>query len=144
MRALAHLETNKVRRASVILLLVLFLLPIVSAWSSINARGEASLPACCRIHGRHHCSMGMLGADSSEKPGEVSIRQVPERCPFQGATSASHLAGSFGTVSSSTVGFDFKEEKTRAPGSIAVPSFKTLHAYPKRGPPRSSTLSQEA
>ncbi len=144
MRALANLETTKARRASVILLLVLFLLPIVSAWTSSGAWGQAALPACCRTHGRHHCSMGKSGIDSSEKPGNVAIQRVPERCPFQGASSASHLSSSFGTASGSPVEFDFKVEQARTSNSFVVRSLRVLAAHPKRGPPHSSTLSQEA
>jgi hypothetical protein len=88
--------------------------------------------------------MGKSGANSSENSDKVSVQQVPEQCPFQGASSASHLSGSFGTVSGSSVEFDFKKAQARVPISIAVPNFKTFQAYPKRGPPHSSTVSQEA
>ena len=53
------------RRALAITLLLAFASPLVLSISAATADPDASLPACCRTHGAHHCAMmhAMLAAD---------------------------------------------------------------------------------
>jgi hypothetical protein len=69
------------RRVISILLLVIFGLPAVAPLFAAAPRSEASLPACCRMHGKHHCFMGMVATPtlSSSKP---QFRAPLERCPY--------------------------------------------------------------
>jgi hypothetical protein len=142
---LTHSKTSRCRRISVALLLVLSLLPVLSAWFSTTASAEASLPACCRTHGKHHCSMGDQAVGTSGESSSPSMRQhqVSERCPFQGISSASQFSNTLGPVSDVAVEFDFKEEQALISECHATPHVRACHAQPKRGPPISSTLSHE-
>jgi hypothetical protein len=68
-------------RLSATMLLVLFFafltLPIAAASQDGS---DASLPACCHTHGRHHCSMGRLtGSQQSDTP---AFAQLTEKCPY--------------------------------------------------------------
>jgi hypothetical protein len=64
-----------VRRVLSIVLLIGFSLPLIAPLFA-SAAAEASLPACCRRNGKHHCAMtGMMGQSPSP------YRTVAEKCP---------------------------------------------------------------
>lgn len=67
------------RRASAILLLVVFSFPLISPM--LFARSESTLPACCRRDGKHHCSMESK-ADSPQPSGASALEGAPSRCPL--------------------------------------------------------------
>lgn len=67
------------RRLLAIALVVLFWLPAVSAL--LPGAQDASLPACCRRNGAHHCVMAMAMRASMARdtgPGFAA----PNHCPF--------------------------------------------------------------
>lgn len=66
-----------VRRGCGLLLVLLFSLPLIAP-AFTSGPDDASLPACCRRNGKHHCIMYrmMMGEDSS--PYHV----VTEKCPY--------------------------------------------------------------
>jgi hypothetical protein len=71
------------RRLCALFLLLLSVGPWLVAISSSDAISEASLPACCRTHGKHKCLMRFTrdeGAVSSS--GGATASQVSERCPY--------------------------------------------------------------
>jgi hypothetical protein len=45
------------RRLLSILLLAAFALPMVAPMLALAQESDAGLPACCRRHGQHHCTM---------------------------------------------------------------------------------------
>jgi hypothetical protein len=49
------------RRVLAITLLIAFASPLVAPLFAATADSEASLPACCRRHGAHHCGGAMAG-----------------------------------------------------------------------------------
>jgi hypothetical protein len=49
--------THSVRRILAITLLIAFGFPLVAPVFAATADPEASLPPCCRSHGKHHCAM---------------------------------------------------------------------------------------
>ena len=63
------------------LLLGLFALPLVSPLLAVSGVGDASLPACCRRQGKHHC---LMTADQRKSMGdrEARFKAPPERCPY--------------------------------------------------------------
>jgi hypothetical protein len=67
-----------VRRALSIVLLLLFSLPLISPVLAITAGSEASLPACCRRNGAHHCA-GMIRPESSTSG--ITLSTIPQHCP---------------------------------------------------------------
>jgi hypothetical protein len=65
------------RRALAIILLAGFSFPLIAPLFA-SGPSEASLPACCRRNGKHHCMM------TSAMTGETSSRDrsVAEKCPY--------------------------------------------------------------
>jgi len=74
--------TILVRRLLAISLLMLFSFSLISPLLASDAV-EASLPACCRRAGQHHCAM----SDADSQPGR-NTRIVAEKCPYSPAASA--------------------------------------------------------
>jgi hypothetical protein len=69
------------RKLLSIALLVVFGLPFASSLLALSPTSDANLPACCRRHGKHHCSM------SAEQRARLlsdtpSFTAPPEHCPF--------------------------------------------------------------
>jgi hypothetical protein len=69
---------SKMRRGFSILLILIFSLGPMAA--TLQADDESGLPACCRRHGAHHCSMGTDTAQAAGEPGAAF--SAPARCPF--------------------------------------------------------------
>lgn len=65
------------RRLLAIALVVLYWLPLVCAL--LPGLQDASLPACCRRHGAHHCAMAMMSR-AQEGPGHFFA--APRHCPL--------------------------------------------------------------
>ncbi|HEY6448950.1 MAG TPA: hypothetical protein VIY53_21025 [Acidobacteriaceae bacterium] len=63
------------RRALALLLLVGFSFPLIAPLFA-SAPSEASLPACCRRNGKHHCAMGASVVVSSR------YATVAAQCPY--------------------------------------------------------------
>ncbi len=47
------------RRVLAITLMIAFASPLIAPLFAATADPEASLPACCRTHGKHHCMMSV-------------------------------------------------------------------------------------
>ena len=52
-------EPRLLRRAVAAALMLVFLSPLVLPLFAATSDLEASVPACCRRHGKHHCNMTM-------------------------------------------------------------------------------------
>ena len=52
-------EPRPLSKAVAVALMLVFLSPLVLPLFAASADPEASLPACCRRHGKHHCNMTM-------------------------------------------------------------------------------------
>jgi hypothetical protein len=52
-------EPRPLRRLVAATLMLVFLSPLVLHLFAASAGPESSLPACCRRHGKHHCTMTM-------------------------------------------------------------------------------------
>jgi len=83
------------RRLLSLVLLAAFGLPAVAPALALGQDTEASLPACCRRHGVHHCTM--------QRPAS-SAPAFSERCPSfpQPSTTPSQI-NSFALLSSSSL-----------------------------------------
>lgn len=85
MRRIEKSWKEKTWRARVLIVLFFFslqFLPLV--FSPVLA--EASLPACCRTHGKHHCVMNKELFTHNQDSHSSQITQVREKCPFSAAT----------------------------------------------------------
>ena len=88
-------QQNPVRPArcvSAALLLVALLLPILTIFGT-KVSGEATLPICCKAHGKHHC-IGLREGAFSDRESPVTP-QLSERCPYQKMASTPAHAGAF-------------------------------------------------
>jgi hypothetical protein len=74
------------RRLLSILLLAAFALPLVAPLLALAQDPDAGLPACCRRHGQHHCTM----LDQAQDP---SAHRMVAVCPFYPQHQAAYLTG---------------------------------------------------
>lgn len=132
---LSKSKTHRGQRIRVVFLLALFLLPLLSIWPLSEASAEASLPACCRTHGKYHCSAIRSGISiSNDENAPIARTQILERCPFQGATLASHLTDLFDSVLIPPGSpYPLKKHLNLSRRSSTV-FFRTVRTHPKRGP----------
>ena len=138
-----QISRRGVRRLCALFLLVLFVGPWLLAFATPEAITEASLPACCRAHGKHKCFMRLMGQDGAASTSDQStVSQVSERCPYNPCFTTTAHSNTLGqpTKEVAAVGLDI--------GSSAVAvtvwpcsSLSSL-ANCKRGPP-SPVLSLE-
>ncbi|HEX3571974.1 MAG TPA: hypothetical protein VHU44_14225 [Acidobacteriaceae bacterium] len=73
------------RKLISILLLGFCFLPVVSPLLAFGADKDAGVPACCRIHGKHRCVMG-LAERRLLAQHEPTFATLPEQCPYLPAT----------------------------------------------------------
>jgi hypothetical protein len=122
------------RGLSIFLVLFFLLSPLASA---LDAGQDASLPACCRRHGAHHCAMEMQAA--SPRPQAQSettpVVSTPLTCPYYPGP-ATMMTGPAPALASRAAGLPATLEQTFAPTawqSGALSHSATTHAG--RGPP---------
>ncbi len=82
-----QISREEMRRACALFLLLLFVGPWLLALSPFNATGTASLPVCCRAHGKHKCFLRLSGVsgDSASTGDKPAFSRVSERCPYKPA-----------------------------------------------------------
>ena len=83
---------SALRKLLAITLLALLGQPFVQPLLAWNATGKASLPACCRRNGKHHCIMSM-----AERLQLISrdpqFRAPREKCPYRQRSTALPIRG---------------------------------------------------
>ena len=124
-------------------MLCAFLLPLLAVAASLSQAGDAMLPACCRIHGKHHCAQRAAHEGGRAVAGDAAhyAATLTERCPCTSTTiSFAHLDLSVaGIASSSNLEYSgsirtfFSQRSRRVKEAVA--------ANPKRGPPYTSPLA---
>jgi hypothetical protein len=65
------------RRILAMVLLVGFSLPLIAPLLA-SGPSEASLPACCRRDGKHHCTMGTTAMAAAPSRDQT----ITEKCPY--------------------------------------------------------------
>ena len=120
------------RRATSILLLLLFSFPLISPLFASTP--DSNLPICCRRNGAHHCLMGSMMQSNPNHPS------LHERCPYFPHAAATmqmqrvffgHSQSRFAAVVAHPAG----RAQTEARYRIARYRF-----HQKRGPPVISSL----
>jgi hypothetical protein len=92
---------------------------------------DASLPACCRRHGKHHCMMRM-----SEPPtGGPGLASVSEKCPYMPASTGAVYSAKFNPESSQQFFAEVVCHPAFAPQTQARFRLSFLRSHQKRGPP---------
>ena len=125
----------EVRRGFSILLVVIFSLGPLTTLSA--ASEDASLPACCRRNGEHHCAMGMQGAAvaMAVPTGAAPILDAPQQCPYypQHATVRNSPAHAISVGSVGGPGLLVRQYQAAAIGS--APLLTPVTPLTGRGPP---------
>lgn len=123
---------------SALLLIFSLLLPFAQFSFGSSENTDAALPACCRTHGKHKCSMRMFmrtERQSQQTPSSPQIAQVTEKCPYTpGLALSAHSNPLWNQPNGLVLVHD---EDRRAPTGVSRierPS-STGRANPKRGPP---------
>src|ERR1700752_287330 len=78
-----QISRQGMRRLCALFLLVLSVGPWLLVFSSSNAIAEASLPACCRTHGKHKCLTRLaIQRNTASTSAESLVSQISEHCPY--------------------------------------------------------------
>lgn len=107
---------------------LLFAPGIVAATSG----DDASLPACCRTHGRHHCAMGWAASRVGDGP---ALARVTERCPCPACAPAANHSGADGVTAASLAYAELASHPAVHPQVEARRRIALDPANRKRGPP---------
>lgn len=139
-----QMSREGMRRLCALFLLLLSVGPWLMAFSSSAAISDAPMPACCRTHGKHKCSMRLMRDEGAiSNSGAVAVSQVSERCPYNPAFATTTHSDSFGQPAKNI----FRVEFSGTSSLVAIAtrpcmSFRSRANF-KRGPP-SPALSLDA
>lgn len=121
------------RGLSILLALVVGLGPLASA---LPGSEDAALPACCRRHGAHRCSMAAhmaaaMTAESSAKP----FFTTPTTCPMYPGPAIAVLTPAFALMASQAQpGAPENSVRVLLPGSSTI-LLSASYTHAGRGPP---------
>ena len=118
------------RRMIALLLLTLFTWMLVAPLFAPDA--EASLPPCCRRHGKHHCMMQMMLALSGTLSGP---RAVEEKCPCQPKGGLAAYSAIYNPEAERRSFVEAVSQPVRAARSAARCQSCFLGSHAMRGPP---------
>lgn len=126
------------------MLLAALLLPLLTPFLVGDVGDEASLPACCRRNGMHHCAMTMLEKTqmATASDGKGPLWKSPlERCPYCPAMVVSwHHQEMFAPSTAQAI---FAEFRSHPSGTVQTESRRRIsrdRSRQKRGPPTSSLV----
>ncbi|MFP5235473.1 MAG: hypothetical protein ACLGSD_06200 [Acidobacteriota bacterium] len=115
------------RRLLAIALVVLFWLPPVFAL--LPGAQDASLPACCRRGGAHHCAMAGMGAAQATPGHFFSSRH---HCPLYGSAARTTVPAFAPAAFTHAQGLS---ASLIAPRAVALALVESASAPSSRGPP---------
>lgn len=130
------LTSDEMRRGFSIFLIMLFGLGPLSAF--VDGSEDASLPACCRRDGAHHCAMSMPMVAKMARIGDPSPSfDAPLTCPnYPGPTIAILVPSHALTVEAA--GLEVSRVGTPAPLAEEIAAYSTpCRTHSGRGPPLS-------
>lgn len=125
----------EVRRGFSILLVLIFSLGPLTTLSASSE--DASLPACCRRNGEHHCAMSMqeMGAAMVVPPGAVPILDAPRHCPYYPQHAIVRNTPVYALTASSADGHPLVVQPHRHSTGRAAPLLNPVSPLAGRGPP---------
>jgi hypothetical protein len=111
---------------------------VIISWMPIapifGPEAEASLPPCCRRHGKHHCIMQRLLALSGEPGGRPAVQ---EQCPCQPSGGGAVQSRIYAAAAPRPLCAGIVQPAP-LPERIETPRpFAILDVHPQRGPPTS-------
>jgi hypothetical protein len=128
-----------VRKLLSILLLALFALPLAAPLLAMSAQDDASLPACCRRNGAHHCSGMMADQATAATPGQ-HFAAAYGRCPsYPAAIAVAHTSPFVpGTPDADFIALVSHPANSRQ--TVVRQATARNRSRPLRGPPLSSGI----
>jgi hypothetical protein len=135
---IVHLNASirQLRKLLSILLLAFIGLPVLSPLFASTTQGEASVPACCRRNGMHHCMGSMAQQQKPANSLGVQFTAPMEKCPYCPAMPTAVVGqllflppsanADFGGLSGHILGIAQTASKLH---------ISSVHSRPKRGPP---------
>ena len=124
------------RILSTFLILIFGLGPLAEA---LPARSESRLPACCRRHGAHHCSMSAAMASMSAQASSSSTPYLtaPSHCPYF-PTYAGEPTTPVGALTADATGLPVLFAQDHLPAASRVAARQSqIRTCAGRGPPSS-------
>jgi len=118
------------RRAIAFSMLLLFSWTLMAPLFAPDA--DASLPACCRRHGKHHCNMGAMAGQTH---GQRGFTTVAEKCPCRPSSASAVHSPNFKPEASGLLYAEVVSHPARAPQTEALYRLSLLRSHQKRGPP---------
>lgn len=124
---------SQMRRGFSILLILFFGLGPLSV--TLGAIDDASLPACCRRHGAHHCALSSETSTPTVNSGSTPVVSAPLTCPYYPGSIAT-LTGSIKALvaAAASVPASASRSYRSAASRIAAVSIPG-RAHAGRGPP---------
>jgi hypothetical protein len=134
--------TRRVRSLAFLLLLS-YLLPFAQMAYAASSDPEAALPACCRTHGKHKCSMpaSLQVQGDDGKHAAVSSAQIAEKCPCLPCSTSASGTLHLGLPSLESVRFVDRSESLSLTAWSSQPTHRSSCAHPKRGPPAARSFA---
>jgi len=73
------------RRTLSILLMAVFWMPSLAPLVAMASTSDVRVPACCRLHGQHHCAMSQSERAALQAMGLAApeLSAPVQRCPYQ-------------------------------------------------------------
>jgi hypothetical protein len=118
------------RRTIALALTMLFCWTPIAPFFAPDA--EANLPACCRRHGQHHCTMRALERSGGKQGGFSSLS---ENCPCAPAGACAIHSQTFTPEPQEPLHAKTVFRPLRAPQIQSLFRLAALRSHPKRGPP---------
>lgn len=129
---------ERLRPMGAAVLLVFFtMLLLVPTAIALRQNDDASLPACCRIHGKHHCAV-MHPATSGHNGGPV-LAHVTEKCPNAPASAVGTQGSAYGAAVSTLATAGLTSQPTLLPQGVLQRNGSLDRSNQKRGPPHASS-----
>lgn len=103
----------------------------------LNPSPEASIPACCRRDGKHHCAAmaSYLAQERSEPDGKPRFNRAPEQCPYRLSTFAPTAPQSLGSSQSPAFYTSVERQLGILPFAEVRAHAPRSRSHFRRGPP---------
>lgn len=149
-RGPANIYNQAMRRIVALAIAVLIVLPAITPLFALGGVDDASLPACCRKGGKHHCMVADMegGASSSVGTSMTGTRMtglrmtsatVSERCPY-GSMSVPGAAHPDWTLQTAAAVFaGIVAHPSVAPQTESKRRIAADRSRHKRGPPKENS-----
>jgi hypothetical protein len=132
MQVKPQISREGTRRLCALFLLFLSVGPWLLAFSSSGAITEASLPACCRTHGKHKCFIRLTKASTSSEP---AVSQISENCLYYPIRTATVHSEPFAQRAEDVRWTGYSSAASLVAITIQPCSWFSSRANCKRGPP---------